>query len=69
MTSPIVIGLAILDPRIVFWKNHGWRCEIIIRDDARGDAVFSDFYPTRDEAERWSERAMLKAAERYAEAL
>jgi hypothetical protein len=45
MTSPIVIGLAILDPRIVFWKNHGWRCEIIIRDDARGDAVFSDFYP------------------------
>jgi hypothetical protein len=62
--SPIVIGNALLLPRLTYWPE-GHRAEILISDDALGDIVISDFFKTREEAERWSERAMLQTAERY----
>jgi hypothetical protein len=63
--SPIVIGDALLVPRMAYWPGHGHRAEILISDNALGDIVISDFFKTREEAERWSERAMLQTAERY----
>ena len=63
--SPIVIGKTLLLPRIQFWPDHGWSCEIIIDDKALGDIEIGPWFEGREDAERWSERAMLKTAERY----
>ena len=63
--SPIVIGEALLLPRLTYWPGQGHRVEILISDDGLGDAVIGPFFATREEAERWSERAMLETAERY----
>jgi hypothetical protein len=64
--SPIVIGKTLLLPRIQFWPKNGWRCEIVIDDKALGDVEIGPWFETREGAEKWSERAMLKTAERYA---
>ena len=42
--SPIVIGKTLLLPRIQFWPDHGWRCEIIIDDKALGDIEIGPWF-------------------------
>jgi hypothetical protein len=66
--SPLIVGRATLTPYIRRWPEHGWRAEILIDDQALGDIVISDFFETREEANRAALREMLTAAERYAEA-
>ena len=67
--SPIVAGDALLIPSITYWPDHGWRAEIVISDNARGDVIISDFVETREEeASRLGDVAILRAAERYATA-
>ena len=63
--SPIVIGASIITPRLTYWPEHGHRAEIVFSDDCLGDIVIGPFFGTLNEAERWSERAMLETAEKY----
>jgi hypothetical protein len=63
--SPMVVGKAILTPRVKYWAGHGHRAEILIDDCALGDIVIGAFYETHKEAERAALREMLTAAERY----
>jgi hypothetical protein len=63
----LVVGAARLIPRVVFWKNYGWRGEVIISDDSLGDIILCEFVETREEASRMVSRALLKAAAKYAD--
>ena len=62
--SPTVVGRAILTPRVKHWAKHGWRAEIVIEDLAGGDIAISEFFETREEANRAALREMLRVAER-----
>jgi hypothetical protein len=64
--TPMVVGKALLIPRVQHWPAHGWRAEIVIDDLAMGDIVISEFVETREEAEREAARDLLKVAARYA---
>ena len=63
--SPLVVGKALLIPRVKHWQKHGWRAEIIIDDGGLGDVSISKFFKTREEAEREAAREMLMNAARY----
>jgi hypothetical protein len=63
--SPMVVGKAILTPRVKYWAGHGHRAEIVIDDLAGGDIALSAFYETHKEANLAALREMLTAAERY----
>jgi hypothetical protein len=63
--SPMVVGKALLTPRVKHWSEHGFRAEIVIDDNALGDIAISEFFVTREEANRAALREMLTAAERY----
>jgi hypothetical protein len=63
--SPMVVGRAILTPRVKYWAGHGFRAEIVIDDLAGGDISISEFFATREEANRAALREMLTVAERY----
>jgi hypothetical protein len=49
---PLVIGKALLIPRIQHWPDHGWRAEVVIADDGPGDIIIGEFVETRREADR-----------------
>jgi hypothetical protein len=66
--SPLVVGKALLIPRVTHWPKYGWRAEVVIDDLARGDIVISEFVETREEAERAAARETLKIAARFVEA-
>jgi hypothetical protein len=64
--GPLLIGKALLIPRVQHWPKHGWRAEVIIDETGTlGDIVVSEFVETREEARRLAQRAVLKTAERY----
>jgi hypothetical protein len=62
---PMLIGKALLIPRVTYWPDHGWRGEVIGGDHASGAVSLSEFVETRQEARRLAQRAALKMAERY----
>jgi hypothetical protein len=51
----MVVGKALLIPRVTHWPAHGWRAEIVIDDGGLGDVSISKFFKTREEAESKSE--------------
>lgn len=63
--TPMVVGKAILIPRVTRWPKHGWRAEVIIDDGALGDIVISEFVTTRKEATRLAIDATAGAAKRF----
>ena len=65
--SPIVIGKALLIPRVQRWPKHGWRAEVVIDDGKMGDIVISEFVATKPEAQRLAIDATAEAAKRFAE--
>jgi len=51
--TPMVVGKALLIPRVQYWRKHGWRAEVIIDETGTlGDIVIGEFVETREEAER-----------------
>jgi hypothetical protein len=63
--SPLVVGKALLIPRVKHWPQYGWRAELVIDDLAMGDVIISEFVGTREEAERAASQATCEAAGKY----
>jgi hypothetical protein len=63
--TPLVVGKALLIPRVRHWPQHGWRAEVVIDDLAMGDIIIGEFVETRDEAEWAASQACYDAAARY----
>jgi hypothetical protein len=52
---PRLIDELLLIPRVNYWRDHGWRAEVVIDDLKMGDIRVGPFVATRAEAH---ERAM-----------
>ena len=65
MMCPQVTEKALLIPRVNYWPDHGWRGEVVISDNRRGDIIIGEFVATRVEAERAASQAAYDAAARY----
>jgi hypothetical protein len=65
MMHPQITEKATLIPRVTRWPNHGWRGEVVICNDGRGDIIIGEFVATRDEAERLATQAAYDAVPRY----
>jgi hypothetical protein len=63
--TPLVVGKALLIPRIQHWPGYGWRAEVVIDDGGLGDIIIREFVETRREAKRTAVSALLEAARRY----
>ena len=66
--TPMVVGKALLIPRVQYWRKHGWRAEVIIDETGTlGDIVIGEFVETREEATYMAIKSLLGPAQRYAE--
>jgi hypothetical protein len=63
--TPMVVGSALLIPRVKHWPQHGWRAEVVIDDLGMGDIIIGEFVGTRGEAERAASQAAHEAAAKY----
>ncbi len=64
MISPLVVGAALLTPRAVHFKGHGFRGELLI-SAATDDIWIGEIVATREEAWRAAGRELLRVAGQY----